>query len=371
MSVWSNQDQQGRTWWEPPRKVVVPRRPIGDLLRTSFRAYGRSFLPFLALSAMVVAAAAVVLVPAYLALADAEARLFAATPLTPTADTTAYQAALLQLEPEITVIGLILAIVTGLMGTLLSSAVIAGTPEAALGQPVRFAVAFRRFMAHLVPVIAVAAVLIAIQSGITIAGGVAQMVNPTFSTASTTDPSQLGSSLALGALIVITTVALGLLTLYLYLRWFVILPLIVVDGLGVRAAMRRSAQLTSGSRWYILGVLILLVLVMGALSIAVELVAALVGLMLGAGSISTALSVGPSGTFNSAAFGSLFGHLIVFTSVVGLLLTALYYPVIAIAMAILRSDFTWRDQTAAAMAAAAQAPGAQAAPAPPSPLAGA
>ena len=62
----------------------MPRRPTGNLVRTAFSAYSRSFVPFLCLSALVYAIAAVVLIPVYLGLADIVGQIIVATPLTPT-----------------------------------------------------------------------------------------------------------------------------------------------------------------------------------------------------------------------------------------------------------------------------------------------
>ncbi|MFI5261150.1 MAG: glycerophosphoryl diester phosphodiesterase membrane domain-containing protein [Candidatus Limnocylindrales bacterium] len=344
MSAWSS--QPGSTWYEPPRPAFVPRRPIGDVLRVAFRVYSRSFVPFVALSAVVCGLISLILAPAELALADIAGTLLAATPATGTAgDLSTYQAAVNRLGPQESVLELIVTVLSGLMGVLALSVVIAGTPEAAVGQPVRFGTAFRRFIHRLPPVLGLGVPVIAIQAGATVLEAFLQLRDTGVAAADPTDLAQASSAAV--ALIVFGLLAVFLegVTLYLYARWFVALPLIIADGQGVRAAMRRSAQLTHGSRLYILGVLLLLVLIQAALTIGVELLAAIIGVLVGAGSIDS------GSTLTNAGLGTLFGRFTAFSSIVGLGMVAVFYPVIAIAMAVLRSDFVWRADATVALAA--------------------
>lgn len=48
---------------------------------------------------------------------------------------------------------------------------------------------------------------------------------------------------------------------YLFVRWWVAVPAVVVDGLGPIAALRRSSELTAGYRWRVLVVLLLWMLI--------------------------------------------------------------------------------------------------------------
>jgi hypothetical protein len=282
------------------------------------------------------------------------------TPLSPgSGDLAAYQAALAELGPREGLLGVIVAMATAVMGVLVLSAVVAGTPEAALGQPVSFRGALARFVARLAPLLGLSVVILAVETTIALTSA-AQLTTPTIATSATIDLAQIDAALLPVVVVGIVEVLLAALTLYLYVRWFVILPLIIVDGLGLRAAMQRSAQLTRGSRWYILAVLLLLVLIQGALTIAVELVAVALGLLLGAGGIDAGVSLA-----GGSAFGTLVGHLTAFSSIVSLLMVAIFYPVIGITMAILRSDFRWRAEAMAALAASQATDAAR--PAPPVP----
>jgi hypothetical protein len=348
MASWAG-GQRG-PWWEPPARVAVPRRPIGNLVRTAFSAYSRSFVPFLCLSGMVYAVAAVVLIPVYLSLADLVGQIIVATPLTPTsANYPAYQAVVARLGPQEAMLSVVAAMVTALMQPLGLGAVAAGTPEAAQGQTVQFRVAFGRFVARLVPLLGLALFFVIVQGVAAVAAAGIQVAEPSMIRYDASGAVGFGSGLGTFFLAGLAAVCLAVLGLYLYLRWFVAIPLIVIDRMGVREAVDRSAQLTAGSRWYIFAALVMIVLIQLVFSIIVEVIAAVIGIALGAGSLASSTG---SGITITASFGSLAGHVTAFSSLVSLLLGAIYYPVIAITMAILRSDLTWRAETVSRLQAA-------------------
>jgi hypothetical protein len=331
--------------------VAVPRRPIGNLVRTAFGAYSRAFVPFLCLSGLVYAIAAVVLVPVYLSLADLVGQIFVATPLTPTsADYPAYQAVVARLGPQEAMLSLVAAVVTALMQPLALGAVAAGTPEAAMGQAVSFRVAVSRFVAHLVPLLGLALIFVIVQGAAALASAGLQVTEPSMITYDASGAVGFGSGLGVFFLAGLAAICLAVAGLYLYLRWFVAIPLIVIDRLGVRDAVDRSAQLTSGSRWYILGALVMIFLLQLLFSIIVEVVAAVIGIALGAGSLTSGTG---SGIAFTASLGSLAGHVTAFSALVSLFLAAIYYPVIAITMSILRSDLMWRADAIARVGVAA------------------
>lgn len=328
---------------------------MGNLIRTAFDAYSRSFVPFLCLSALVYAIAAIVLVPVYLSLSDVVGQIFVATPFNPTsANYPAFQALMTRLGPQEAMLSVVAAVVTAVMQPLALGAVVAGTPEAAQGQPVRFRSALSRFVARLAPLLGLALIFVVIQGGLALAAAGVQLAEPSVVAYDASGVAQLGASLGLFFLLAIAIVCLAVVGLYLYLRWFVAIPLIVIDGLGVRAAITRSGHLTRGSRWYILGALILIFVLQLIFNFLITVVAAAIGGAMGAASLAGNTPVTGSGgdLVLTAGFGSLLGHLTAFSSLINLLLAALYYPVIAITMAILRSDFTWRADTAARLQAA-------------------
>jgi hypothetical protein len=112
-------------------------------------------------------------------------------------------------------------------------------------------------------------------------------------------------------------VALGFILLIvpgimLLLRWSVAIPVRVMEGPGVLKAMGRSAELTRGHRWAILGVLVAFALISIGLSIVLGLVTAAAGM---AGSaqivvvVMTAITGMISLVLTSAASASIYFEL--------------------------------------------------------------
>jgi hypothetical protein len=63
----------------------------------------------------------------------------------------------------------------------------------------------------------------------------------------------------------------------LALMWWVLVPAIVVEGVGVDSAFKRSGDLTRGHRWGIFGILVLVAVIQGVVSLLVGLVASVLG----------------------------------------------------------------------------------------------
>lgn len=69
-----------------------------------------------------------------------------------------------------------------------------------------------------------------------------------------------------GVLAAIVGVALFILVIWLYVRFFVVIPALVVERAGVYGCFGRSARLTKGHRWKIFGILILAAVMFGIAS---------------------------------------------------------------------------------------------------------
>lgn len=81
----------------------------------------------------------------------------------------------------------------------------------------------------------------------------------------------------------------------LLLRWFLAVPIQVQERLGVFASMKRSAVLTKGSRWSLLGLFVVLTVVLSIVQIALGLIAMLLparGVAFGIAIASTGWLVG-------------------------------------------------------------------------------
>ena len=63
-----------------------------------------------------------------------------------------------------------------------------------------------------------------------------------------------------GPIAVVLGVVLFVLFIYVYLRWALIVPIVVNERLGIIGTLKRSAELSRGHRWKLLGVMALLFL---------------------------------------------------------------------------------------------------------------
>lgn len=61
--------------------------------------------------------------------------------------------------------------------------------------------------------------------------------------------------------------------IYLLVRWSAAVPALVHEGLGVFESMKRSSELTKGSRWRIFGLFVILIIAVWALQLALGLLA--------------------------------------------------------------------------------------------------
>jgi len=166
--------------------------------------------------------------------------------------------------------------------------VMAGTVNAAIrhlrGFEVTVGESLRTAVARLGPVLLVSLLLYAISIGVFVAMVLLAMI-----------------PLVGFAFVVAGAVSLA----YLYLRWWVVIPTVVVESPGVVASLRRSAFLTKGHRWLILGFMIVFGLVVtvgvGVLSAVVTLPFALTGLEIVGNVLGTVVGLAAYSLFSIAA----------------------------------------------------------------------
>ncbi len=82
----------------------------------------------------------------------------------------------------------------------------------------------------------------------------------------------IGLSILCGLGVMLGMVLLIVPGVILFCMWAVVVPACVVEGLGVTASMSRSADLTKGYRWQILGLLLLLAIINWIGSFAIQLI---------------------------------------------------------------------------------------------------
>ena len=102
-----------------------------------------------------------------------------------------------------------------------------------------------RFVICLLPLLGFALVFVIVQGAAAFAAAGVQLAEPSMIMYDPSGVVSIGSGLGTFFLAGLGAVCLTVAGLYLYLRWFVAIPLIVIDRVGVRAAVDRSAQLTA------------------------------------------------------------------------------------------------------------------------------
>jgi hypothetical protein len=90
-------------------------------------------------------------------------------------------------------------------------------------------------------------------------------------------PRVIGAAFAAGIAITIGIMLLVVPGLILALMWWVLIPALVVEGIGIGAGFSRSGQLTSGHRWGILGLLVLIAVAQWIVSFVLGLVGVALG----------------------------------------------------------------------------------------------
>jgi hypothetical protein len=111
----------------------------------------------------------------------------------------------------------------------------------------------------------------------------------------------IGLSILFGLGITIGFILLIVPGIFLILMWAVAVPSLVVERAGVFAAFRRSAELTKGARWKILGLFLILLVIYWLMSILVGIAG------LGVYSPATGLTLG--GVLGSVIVGTVFNAL--------------------------------------------------------------
>ncbi len=117
-------------------------------------------------------------------------------------------------------------------------------------------------------------------------------ISESFKVASGRMASLLGATLLVGLLTGLAFLLLIVPGVMLMVAWTVVLPAVVVERLGARAAMRRSRALTSGHRWAIFGLIILAGIITAiTVGIATGIVAFLTALTAGLGPVMAIITV--------------------------------------------------------------------------------
>lgn len=190
---------------------------IGRVIGDSFGVYARNFVSFTALALVI-------------GLLDLLFALFVANPSTVQMDPA-------MMQPDYGIV-LMSALITMIVGALTQAAIIYGTFQDIRGQKASIGDCIARGLSAIVPVI-VGSILLALGVGI----GMLLLIIP---------------------------------GIILALMWWVYVPAIVVESKGIIGAFGRSRELTSGRRWHILGLLVIIVILSILVGFVVQLISGIV-----------------------------------------------------------------------------------------------
>lgn len=93
-------------------------------------------------------------------------------------------------------------------------------------------------------------------------------------------------------LVLLFAIPAVILVIYLAVRLYAALPVLVIEGKGIIESMKRSWSLTGGSFWHVLGYVVLFLLIITIISMALGVPVAVIG-SAGAGSCDTGCQPGP------------------------------------------------------------------------------
>jgi hypothetical protein len=231
---------------------------VGELLDSAFTLYRRNVWLIIAIAAVAQVPLALIRYLAYqltgVSTVTGKLQQLSASQLTPDQEVQQFQA-LLPSAIELLVVLLVVLVLQSLVVQPIATAAMARAVSGSyLDRPVTLADAYRAVLRRLGAVVGVAGLLLLIAIGlIAVAGGllIASVV-------------VLGSGGAGLAIVIVPVSAVA--GLFLYTRWLFATPIVILEGVGPVAAMRRSWLLVRGSTMRVFGISILVGLITGILS---------------------------------------------------------------------------------------------------------
>lgn len=242
-------------WVPPPKPGVIPLAPLklGDLLGGAFSTMGRYWKQLFGIAGVLYGGAALLMVAAvavaYSAVADHLERVVSLN-----YEEEAASSDIVPLVVSGAVLLLLGIAVMALVSGLMYAAVPAVLQEAVLGRPVSFGTVWRRAWSRVTPVIgtvlltaliAVVPVILLMVAFIAVAVSLLTM-----------DSGGAGAGTAIG-LGVLGALLTGPLAVWLWIKFCLAPAVVVFEGQGPLAALRRSSQLVRGDWWRIFGITLL------------------------------------------------------------------------------------------------------------------
>ncbi|MFD6277644.1 hypothetical protein ACFWFI_19025 [Streptomyces sp. NPDC060209] len=302
-------------WVPPPKPGVIPLAPLrlGDVLGGAFSTMGRYWKQLFGLAAALYGGAALLMAAAvaiaYSAVSDHLDRVVSLD-YDETASST-------DIVPLVTAGGLLalLGIVTmAVVSGLMYAAVPAVLQEAVLGRPVAFATVWRRAWSRVAPVIG-ALVLTALLAIVPVLLVMAAFVGMIISLLTLDSGGGGAVAMSLG---VVGALVTGPLAVWLWIKVCLAPAIVVFEGQGPLAALRRSSQLVRGDWWRIFGITLLAGLMAAVAGYVIQMPFSILGVfpgMLGTASLDddpspTAVMVAMSGYLVATLLGQLVSQII-------------------------------------------------------------
>ncbi|CAL9431445.1 DUF7544 domain-containing protein [Streptomyces sp. enrichment culture] len=291
-------------WAQPPapKPGVIPLRPLGvgeilDGAVSTLRAHWRTVLGItLAVSAVVQLVE--ILLQRYV------------LPQAPAPDPDASPSELLEQTGEalrVSMIGLAPSTLLALIAVFVTTALLTFVvTRSVLGRPVTFGDVWRDARPRLVPLLGLMLLLTLIVSAITLAGVL---------------PGLLIGSVAGAVLVLFGGLAALLLVIWLTVRFSLAYSVVMLEGQGVIASLRRSAKLVRGSWWRIFGILTLTALLTTLIALIVVIPFSVIALLVDGDGMSGVLS-GTAAPQTSWTF-------LIITGIGAIIASAIMYPISA------------------------------------------
>ncbi|MET9590378.1 hypothetical protein ABZY45_05330 [Streptomyces sp. NPDC006516] len=242
-------------WVPPPKPGVIPLAPLklGDLLGGAFSTMGRYWKQLFGMAAVLYGGAALLMVAAvavaYSAVADHLERVVSLN-----YEEEAASSDIVPLVVSGAVLLLLGIAVMALVSGLMYAAVPAVLQEAVLGRPVSFGTVWRRAWSRVTPVIGtvlLTALIAVVPVILLMVAFIAVMVSLL-----TMESGGAGAATAIG-LGVLGALLTGPLAVWLWIKFCLAPAVVVFEGQGPLAALRRSSQLVRGDWWRIFGITLL------------------------------------------------------------------------------------------------------------------
>ncbi|MEU5167730.1 MULTISPECIES: hypothetical protein [Streptomyces] len=302
-------------WVPPPKPGVIPLAPLGlgDVLGGAFSTMGRYWKQLFGMAAALYGGAALLMAAAvaiaYSAVSDRLERVVSLD--------YGEEASSADLVPLVTAGGVLvlLGIVTmAIVSGLVYAAVPTVLQEAVLGRPITFAAVWRKAWARVFPVIG-ALILTALVAIVPVLLLTTALITAMVS--AITMASGGGSAIAI-SVGVIGALITGPLAVWLWTKVCLAPAVVVFEGQGPVAALRRSAQLVRGDWWRIFGITLLAGLMAAVAGYVVQIPFSVLGVfpaMIGSASLEddpspTAVVVAMSGYLIATVLGGLVSQII-------------------------------------------------------------